>query len=140
MGVYYDRGAAIVGGWLQGAWAVHDSVRDIDLLWGGEMGQEGAVLFAVDVTGCKGQVVQQHKVGCREFMATVDHSTGTLWILNTHGLRQPGLMLQSWTADTNRLTPHGFPPFVRTEVRGDDRRQRRRCVVRNSSKTPPYVV
>ena len=77
-GVFYDRGAAVTGGWLQGAWASHDYVRGIDLLWGGEMGQEGAILFAVNVTGGKGEVVEEHQVGCREYQVQVDHSTGTV--------------------------------------------------------------
>ncbi len=55
MGIYFDLGRPIVGGWFQGGWISHDPVRDIDLLWGSELGQEGAVLFAIDVdTGKSG--------------------------------------------------------------------------------------
>ncbi len=39
MGVYFDLGRPVVGGWIQGGWVSHDPVRDIDLLWGSELGQ-----------------------------------------------------------------------------------------------------
>ncbi len=32
MGVYFDLGRPVVGGWVS-----HDPVRDIDLLWGSEL-------------------------------------------------------------------------------------------------------
>jgi hypothetical protein len=117
-GIFYDRGAPVTGGWLAGAWASHDPVRGADLLWGGEMGQEGAVLFGVDATGRRGEVVEEHRVGCREFIVKVDHRSGTLWVLNLHGLRQPGHMLQSWSPQTRRLTPHGFPPISNQRFAG----------------------
>ena len=102
-----------------GAWASHDPVRGIDLLWGGEKGQEGAILFAIDVSAGDGRVVQEHRVGAREFTVEVDHSTGRLWILNLQGLRQPGHMLQSWSPQTpGELTPHGFPPLSNQRFAG----------------------
>lgn len=87
MGIYFDLGRPIVGGWLQGGWVLHDPVRDRDLLWGSELGQEGAVLFAIDVDS--GEVVEEHRIGCREFNATPDPETGLLWLATNHGLFQP---------------------------------------------------
>jgi len=49
MGVYYDLGRPVIGGWLGGPWFSHDPIRQCDLIWGGEFGQEGSLLFAVDV-------------------------------------------------------------------------------------------
>ena len=78
MGVYFDLGRPVVGGWLGGGWLLHDPVRDLDLLWGAELGQEGAWLFAIDVDS--GQVVEEHPIGCREFNSTPDHTSGKLWV------------------------------------------------------------
>ena len=36
-------------GWMGGAWLSYDPVQQRELIWGGEFGQEGANLFAVDV-------------------------------------------------------------------------------------------
>jgi hypothetical protein len=58
MGVYFDLGRPVVGGWLGGGWVLHDPIRDLDLLWGAELGQEGAWLFAIDVDS--GQIVEEH--------------------------------------------------------------------------------
>jgi outer membrane protein assembly factor BamB len=109
MGIYFDLGRPIVGGWLQGGWVLHDPVRDRDLLWGSELGQEGAVLFAIDVDS--GEVVEEHRIGCREFNATPDPETGLLWLATNHGLFQPGHLLLSWSPHTRQLTSHGFPPI-----------------------------
>lgn len=79
----------------------------MDLLWCGEFGQEGAVLFAVDVES--GTVVERHPVGAREFSAIVRRETGELWIYTYHGINQPGNLLLSWQPETRRLTSHGFP-------------------------------
>ncbi len=109
MGIYFDVGRPIVGGWFQGGWVLHDPVRGKDLLWGSELGQEGAVLFAIDVDS--GHVVEQHRIGCREFNATPDPETGLLWVATNHGLFQPGHLLLSWSPHTRALTSHGFPPI-----------------------------
>ena len=61
MGVFYDLGRPVVGGWMGGGWLLHDPVRKLDLLWGGEFGQEGAVLFAIDVDS--GQTVEELRTG-----------------------------------------------------------------------------
>ena len=94
MGIYFDLGRPVVGGWLGGGWLLHDPVRKLDLLWGAELGQEGAWLFAIDVDS--GRVVEEHPVGCREFTATPDPATGMLWVATNHGLYQPGHLLLSW--------------------------------------------
>ena len=107
MGIYFDLGRPVVGGWFQGGWVSHDPVRDIDLLWGCELGQEGAVLFAIDVDTAK--VVEEHRIGCREFTAKPDPKTGVLWVATNHGLFQPGHLLLSWSPQTRELTSHGFP-------------------------------
>lgn len=107
MGVYFDLGRPVVGGWLGGGWPLHDPVRGRDLLWGGEMGQEGAVLFAIEVDS--GEVVEQHRIGAREFTAVPDHRTGRLWVATNHGLFQPGHLLLSWEPQKRQLTSHGFP-------------------------------
>ena len=88
MGIFYDLGRPVVGGWFQGGWVLRDPVRDRDLLWGSELGQEGAVLFAIDVDS--GKVVEEHRIGCREFNAAPDPETGLLWVATNHGLFQPG--------------------------------------------------
>ena len=107
MGTFYDLGRAVVGGWMGGAWLSHDPVQNRDLMWGGEFGQEGANLFAVDVAS--GEVVEEHRIGAREFSVTVAPESGVLWIHNYHGLNQPGNILQSWDPKTRKLSFHGFP-------------------------------
>ena len=107
MGTFYDLGRAVVGGWMRGAWLSHDPVQDRDLIWGGEFGQEGANLFAVDAAS--GEVVEEHRIGAREFTVTVDPASGVLWVHNYHGLNQPGNILQSWDPETRELSYHGFP-------------------------------
>jgi len=109
MGIYFDLGRPVIGGWFQGGWVLHDPVRGRDLLWGSELGQEGAVLFAIDVDS--GHVVEDHRIGCREFNATPDPQTGLLWVATNHGLFQPGHLLLSWSPHTRELTSHGFPPI-----------------------------
>lgn len=109
MGVYYDLGRPVIGGWLGGPWFSHDPIRRCDLIWGGEFGQEGAVLFAVDVDS--GAIVEEHSIGAREFGVTVEPATGRLWIHTYHGLHQPGHLLLSWRPETRTLQSHGFPPL-----------------------------
>ena len=110
MGVFYDLGRPVVGGWMGGGWLLHDPVCKLDLLWGGEFGQEGAILFAIDVDS--GRTVEEFRVGCREFSATPDPQTDTLWICTYHGLYQPGHLLLSWNPRDRNLASHGFPPLV----------------------------
>jgi len=117
MGVFFDLGRPVVGGWLQGGWVSHDPVRNIDLLWGSELGQEGAVLFAIDVDS--GEVMEEHRIGCREFTAKVDTETGVLWVATNHGLFQPGHQLLSWSPRTRELTSHGFPPTTGQRFAGE---------------------
>ncbi len=107
MGTFYDLGRAVVGGWMGGAWLSHDPVQNRDLIWGGEFGQEGANLFAVDVAS--GEVVEEQRIGAREFSVTVAPESGVIWIHNYHGLNQPGNILQSWDPKTRQLSYHGFP-------------------------------
>lgn len=107
MVVYFDLGCPVIGGWMGGGWFLRDPVRKLDLLWGGEFGQEGAVLFAIDVDS--GAVVEEFRIGCREFNATPDPQTGTLWVCSNHGLYQPGHLLLSWQPQTRKLVSHGFP-------------------------------
>lgn len=109
MGVYFDLGRPVVGGWMGGGWVSHDPVRKRDLLWGAEFGQEGAVLFGVNVD--TGEVVEHHRIGAREFSVTVQHETGRLWIHTYHGINQPGNLLLSWSPETRQLRSHGFPPL-----------------------------
>ncbi|NKB67935.1 MAG: hypothetical protein GKR89_12815 [Candidatus Latescibacteria bacterium] len=117
MGIYFDLGRPVVGGWFQGGWVSHDPVRDIDLLWGAELGQEGAVLFGIDVDS--GHVVEEHRIGCREFNVKVDPQTGVLWAATNHGLFQPGHLLLSWSPQTRQLTSHGFPPVSGQRFAGE---------------------
>jgi len=109
MGVYYDLGRPVIGGWKGGPWFSHDPIQQRDLIWGGEFGQEGAVLFAVDVDS--GQVVEEHRIGAREFGVTVDPASGRVWVHTYHGLYQPGHLLLSWQPETRTLVSHGFPPI-----------------------------
>ncbi len=109
MGTYFDLGRPVIGGWMGGPWVSHDPVRQTDLIWGGEFGQEGAILFAVDVGS--GEVVEQHRIGAREFSVTVQPANGIIWIHTYHGLNQPGNLLLSWRPRTRTLTSHGFPPL-----------------------------
>src|SRR5262245_9133543 len=83
MGVYFDLGRPVIGGWMGGGWVTHDPLREVDLLWGAEFGQEGAVLFAIDVE--TGEVVERHRIGAREFSAIPREETGELWIYTYHG-------------------------------------------------------
>lgn len=108
MGVFYDLGRPVVGGWRGGPWISRDPVRETDLVWGGEFGQEGSVLFAVDAQS--GQVVERHWIGAREFGVRVEEE-GRIWIYNCHGLNQPGNILQSWSPQTRKVVSHGFPPL-----------------------------
>jgi hypothetical protein len=108
VGVFYDLGRPVVGGWRGGPWISHDPVRKADLIWGGEFGQEGAVLFAVDAGSS--QVVERHWIGAREFGVTVEEG-GRIWVHTCHGLNQPGNLLLSWSPQTRRLVSHGFPPL-----------------------------
>ena len=39
MGVYFDLGRPVIGGWMGGGWISHDPVRAADLIWGGEFGR-----------------------------------------------------------------------------------------------------
>ena len=117
MGTYFDLGRPVIGGWMGGGWVSRDPVRAIDLLWGGEFGQEGACLFAVNVD--TGKVGERHRIGCREFNVTVEHDTGRLWIHTYHGLFEPGLLLWSWSPETRRLESHGFPPLRLQRFAGD---------------------
>jgi outer membrane protein assembly factor BamB len=109
MGVYFDLGRPVIGGWMGGGWVTHDPLREVDLLWGAEFGQEGAVLFAIDVD--TGEVVERHRIGAREFSAIPREETGELWIYTYHGINQPGNLLLSWDPQTRRLASHGFPPL-----------------------------
>ncbi len=109
MGLYYDLGRPVVGGWLGGPWFSHDPVQQRDLIWGGEFGQEGAILFAVDVDS--GAVVEKHRVGAREFSVVVDDESGRVWVQTYHGLNQPGNLLLSWQPEGRALRSHGFPPL-----------------------------
>lgn len=112
MGVYYDLGRPVIGGWMGGGWISHDPVRKTDLIWGGEFGQEGSVLFAVDTaSGC---VVERHMIGAREFSVLVQPDSGVIWIYNFHGLNQAGNILQSWDPETRSLRYHGFPAISGT--------------------------
>jgi hypothetical protein len=108
MGVFCDLGRPVIGGWRGGPWISRDPVRETDLIWGGEFGQEGSVLFAVDAQS--GQVVERHWIGAREFGVRVEES-GRIWVYNYHGLNQPGNILQSWTPQSRTLVAHGFPPL-----------------------------
>ncbi|MBM3262716.1 MAG: hypothetical protein FJY97_04735 [candidate division Zixibacteria bacterium] len=110
MGIFYDLGRPVVGGWMGGGLYYYDPVRRQDLIWAGEFGQEGAVLFAIDAM--TGVVTEKMRIGAREFGLTVEVKTGRLWIHNSHGLYQPGNMLQSWDPRTRRLAYHGFPPIA----------------------------
>lgn len=116
MGVYYDLGRPIIGGWMGGPWVSHDPVRHMDLIWGGEFGQEGAVLFAIDADS--GNQVEHHHIGAREFGVLVDPETGRLWIYNCHGLFQSGNILQSWNPQTRTIVSHGFPPLSNQRFAG----------------------
>ncbi len=115
MGVYFDLGRPIVGGWFQGGWLMHDPVRGIDLLWGAEMGQEGAVLFAIDVDSAR--VVDEYRLGCREFNCAVD--ADRLWIATNHGIGQSGHLLLSWDPRTRQITSHGFPAVAGHRFAGE---------------------
>jgi outer membrane protein assembly factor BamB len=109
MGVYFDLGRPVVGGWMGGGWVSHDPVQKMDWLWGAEFGQEGAMLFGVNVD--TGEVVERHRISAREFSVTVQHETGKLWIHTYHGINQPGNQLLSWSPETRQLRSHGFPPM-----------------------------
>lgn len=109
MGIYFDLGRPVVGGWMGGGWISHDPVRNTDLIWGGEFGQEGSVLFAIDAD--TGLTVERHRIGAREFSVAVQHKTGKVWIYHYHGLNQSGHLLQSWDPETRRIRSHGFPPL-----------------------------
>ena len=105
-GVFFDLGRPVIGGWMGGSWATHDDVRDIDIIWGGEFGQEGSILFGVNVD--TGQVVERHWIPGREFDCNVDARNGTLYIHTYHGLYEYGHVLQSWTPREG-MRHHGFP-------------------------------
>ena len=62
-GVFFDLGRPVVGGWTShGPLAQSfDPVRSTELMWGGEFGQEGAVLWAADVA--TGELVESHQLG-----------------------------------------------------------------------------
>lgn len=109
MGMYIDVGRPVIGGWMGGPWLSHDPIQNRDLIWGGEFGQEGAILFGVDVES--GEVVETHSIGAREFSVTVDPERGWLWVHTYHGLNQPGHRLLSWRPESRTMHSHGFPPM-----------------------------
>ncbi len=106
MGVFFDLGRPVIGGWMGGGWASHDDIRGIDIIWGGEFGQEGSILFGADVD--TGQIVERHWIPGREFDCNVDPRSGTLWIHTYHGIYEYGHILQSWTPREG-MRHHGFP-------------------------------
>lgn len=123
MGVFYDVGRAVVGGWMGGGWVSRDDKRGIDILWGGEFGQEGSVLFGIDADS--GEIVERHWICGREFQCNVDPRNGTLWVHTLHGIYEHGHVLQSWTPERG-LRSHGFPlmseqRFYNAVVGPDDR-------------------
>ena len=106
MGVFYDVGRPVVGGWMGGGWVSRDEKRGIDILWGGEFGQEGSVLFGIDADTA--EIVERHWICGREFQCNVDPRNGTLWVHTLHGIYEYGHVLQSWTPE-HGLRSHGFP-------------------------------
>lgn len=106
-GMYIDRGRPIVGGWLGGGWAFYDPLSRRNLLWCSEHGQEGAVLFAIDLAN--GEKVHDFDVPTREIAgATQDPSTGDLYFAPVHGLYEPGHTLWRWRAGTDQIESCGF--------------------------------
>ena len=91
---------------------MRDPVRNLDLLWGAEMGQEGAVLFSIDVDSAR--VVDEYRMRCREFNCAVDADSSLLWIANYHGIHQSGRLLPSCDPQTREITCHGFPAVTGT--------------------------
>lgn len=109
MGVFFDLGRPVIGGWMAGGrWFSHDDVRGIDIAWGGEFGQEGSVLIGADVD--TGQVVERHWIAGREFDVNVDPRSGRVYVHTYHGLYEYGHLLQSWTP-RHGMQHHGFPPL-----------------------------
>ena len=107
-GVFFDLGRPVVGGWMVGGWATHDAVRGIDIIWGGEFGQEGSILFGADVD--TGEIVERHWIPGREFTCNVDPRNGTIFVHTYHGIYEYGHVLQSWTPEQG-MRHHGFPPL-----------------------------
>lgn len=107
-GVFFDLGRPVIGGWMGGAWTSHDEVRGIDIIWGGEFGQEGSILFGADVD--TGKIVERHWIPGREFTCNIDQHNGTLFVHTFHGLYEYGHVLQSWTP-RDGMRDHGFPPL-----------------------------
>ena len=106
MGVFYDVGRPVVGGWMGGGWVSRDDRRGIDILWGGEFGQEGSVLFGIDVDTA--EIVERHWNSRPQIQCNVDPRNGTLWVHTLHGIYEFGHVLQSWTPE-HGLRSHGFP-------------------------------
>ena len=109
MGVYFDLGRPVVGGWMGGAWVSHDPVRGIDLIWGAENGQEGACLFAVNVD--TGEVVERFGWGAGSSTAWSTTTAGGCGSGPITASSSSGHLLHSWSPETRKLESHGFPPL-----------------------------
>ena len=125
MGVFYDLGEPVIGAWQGGGWATREPSTGKIRLWGAEFGQMGSLLYAVDAE--TGAIEQEHEVGAREFSAVPDAATGRLWVVNYHGLRQAGNLLQVVHPESGAFRSVGFPPlsgnrFVGAVVSRDGRR------------------
>ena len=107
-GVFYDLGRPVIGGWTSHGPQARsfDPIRGIELMWGCEYGQEGAVLWAADVQ--TGEVVEQHELGARQIGGVMnDPRTDGLFIYPSDFAAR----LLSWTPQSRTLTPLGFPPI-----------------------------
>ena len=109
MGVFYDLGEAVIGAWQGGGWATRDPRSGRIRVWGAEFGQEGSLLYAVDAA--TGEIEQEHEIAAREFSAVSDPATGRLWVVNYHGLRQSGNLLQVVDPEAGSFRSVGFPPL-----------------------------
>jgi len=106
-GMYLDRGRPIVGGWLGGGWAFYDPGSGRSLLWCSEHGQEGAVLFAIDLA--TGEKVHDFDVPTREVAdATQDPVSGDVYFAPVHGIYEPGHTLWRYRAGSDQLESCGF--------------------------------
>lgn len=114
--MYFDRGRPVVGGWMGGGWAFYDPVAQRDLLWLSEHGQEGAVLFAIDLA--TGEKVEDFDIPTREIAdATQDPNTGDCYFAPVHGIYEPGHTLWRWRPETRRMESCGFGAVVLNRFR-----------------------
>ncbi len=109
-GVYEDLGAPCVGAWRTYIGTHWDPALKRELLWAQECSQDGAVLYALDLTS--GELVEEHTAPARQIgrMISLDD---VLYMITYSGLNQPGNVLLRFDPRVRRIEDLGIAPTPR---------------------------